>query len=76
MKRFYRLDRQYDTLNVYKQRDGDVSQVIELAGKVKYVDDKLQRQLREGYERELKDSIELPKTYDKPFAVVYGQQSS
>ena len=73
MKRFYRLDRKNGTLRVYKQRDGDVSQVIELAGRIKYVDDRLQRQLGEGYERELKDSIELPKTYDKPFAIIYGQ---
>ena len=76
MKRFYQLDLENHVLSVYEVADVKneckLKQTIDLAGRITKVDDTLQKTLRPGYEKELKEKVEFDRIYNYPFALIYG----
>ena len=72
MKRYYQLDKVTKVLSVYETSENTckLKQQYNLKLTQLFVDDELERKLKPGYERELKQQIQLPDQYRIPFAVI------
>ena len=75
MKRFYQLDMEKKKLYVYDvTKECKLKQVFDFSQTDVRVHSGLQRTLRSGYSREIKEQILLDEIYDRPFAVIYSQR--